>query len=93
MKRFAIGAAACLVLTSAVAAVAQSIEVSSLDTRVSSTDTQMAADQNHIVDVSGKRVRLVGPRFYPDSTRDAPLLGRAEALAKEAGRNQIASSQ
>lgn len=92
MKRFAIGAAACIILTSAVAVTAQSIEVSSLETRSAVIPAPIANDQNHIVDVSGKRVRLVGPRFYPDNTRDIQLLGRSEAIAKEAGRNQIASS-
>ncbi|TAX63649.1 hypothetical protein ELI03_36105 [Rhizobium leguminosarum] len=39
----------------------------------------------YITDVSGKRVRLVGPRFYPDPARRLPLRGRSstsQALAE-----------
>lgn len=34
----------------------------------------------YITDVSGKRVRLVGPRFYPDPARRLPLRGRSSTL-------------
>lgn len=38
----------------------------------------------YIVDVSGKRVRLIGPRFYPDNSDEVELAGRKDALMREA---------
>ena len=38
----------------------------------------------YIVDVSGKRVRLIGPRFYPDNSNEVELAGRKDALMREA---------
>ncbi|WP_427928235.1 hypothetical protein [Agrobacterium cavarae] len=38
----------------------------------------------YIVDVSGKRVRLIGPRFYPDNSNELELAGRKDALMREA---------
>jgi len=40
--------------------------------------------QTYIVDVSGKRVRLIGPRFYPDNSNEVELAGRKDALMREA---------
>ncbi|NEJ02623.1 hypothetical protein [Rhizobium ruizarguesonis] len=41
----------------------------------------------YITDVSGKRVRLVGPRFYPDPARALPLRGRSSTLQAIAERH------
>lgn len=38
----------------------------------------------YIVDVSGKRVRLIGPSFFPDNSNNVELAGRKDALMKEA---------
>lgn len=59
-------------------AAAQPVEVSRLET--SKTPKSQIAPPvtapNYITDVSGKKVRLVGPRFYPDSARALEFPGR-----------------
>ncbi|MBB3945325.1 hypothetical protein GGQ73_001258 [Rhizobium skierniewicense] len=97
MKRVAVGAGVGAVLCLVTAAMAQDIEVSSLE--VPNTDIENLSvpskakdhDGRYIVDVSGKRVRLVGPRFFPDSSREIELSGRAQSLARENARAQLAS--
>ncbi|CUX54454.1 MULTISPECIES: hypothetical protein [Agrobacterium] len=59
-------------------AAAQPVEVSKLE--ASKTPNSQIAPPliapNYITDVSGKKVRLVGPRFYPDSARALEFPGR-----------------
>lgn len=93
MKRFAWSAAACLLLTGATMALAKDIEVSSLETKRPvelgsslKNDKSDEAQAQYIVDVTGKKVRLVGPRFYPESNKDIELIGRSDALLREAVR-------
>ncbi len=93
MKRFARCAAACLLLSGATTALAKDLEVSSLETKRpvelgNSLQKQRVEEERagYIVDVSGKRVRLVGPRFYPESNDDIQLIGRRDALQREAAR-------
>lgn len=45
---------------------------------------QAESAATYIVDVSGKRVRLIGPRFYPDNSNEVELAGRKDALMREA---------
>ncbi len=60
-------------------AAAQPVEISTLET--SKTPSNQIAPSliapNYITDISGKRVRLVGPRFYPDSARVLTFPGRS----------------
>ncbi|GAK73032.1 hypothetical protein RRU01S_30_00300 [Agrobacterium rubi TR3 = NBRC 13261] len=93
MRRVAVGAGVSVVLCLVTAAVAQDIEVSSLDIRRTTVETVKAAspDGRYIVDVSGKQVRLVGPRFFPDNSKEVELFGRTQALAREDARAQVAS--
>ncbi len=91
MKRFAWSAAACLLLTGATMALAKDIEVSSLETKRPAElgsslkkSTSDNAQAQYILDVAGKKVRLVGPRFYPESNKDIELIGRIDALQREA---------
>jgi hypothetical protein len=76
---------AALAAMTSLPAIAQPLEVSTL--AVSSADSiplsPEAATPNYITDVSGKKVRLVGPRFYPDSARALEFPGRKS--------NQVAS--
>ena len=57
---------------------AQPIEVSTLEASKvpSSQIVAPVAAPNYITDVSGKKIRLVGPRFYPDSARALEFPGR-----------------
>ncbi len=67
---------------------AQPLEVSTLEavkTR-SAAVSPLETASDYITDVSGKKVRLVGPRFYPDNARALQFPGRAstdEASAEE----------
>jgi len=47
---------------------------------------------NYITDVSGKKVRLVGPRFYPDSARALEFPGQ-KLNPVEAGSEEIFSQR
>ncbi len=95
MRRVAVGAAMGVALCFVTAAVAQDIEVSSLDlkqTNMKHEKAQPAAkDPRYIVDVSGKQVRLVGPRFFADNSNEVELLGRTQALLREEARSEIAA--
>ncbi|NTJ44437.1 hypothetical protein G6L28_17720 [Agrobacterium larrymoorei] len=93
MNRFAWSAAACLLLTGTTIAMAQNFEVSSLESkRPAELGASLKKAESHtsqaqyIIDVSGRRVRMVGPRFYPESNKDIELIGRADALQREAVR-------
>lgn len=59
-------------------ALAQSFDVSALEVR--KPERPLSAPQitspNYITDVTGKKVRLVGPRFYPDNARALDFPGR-----------------
>ncbi|UHS59240.1 hypothetical protein HRR99_17745 [Agrobacterium vaccinii] len=96
MERVAIGAAVGAVFCFVTAAVAQDIEVSSLDIKQSAvsieTKRPVKAQAGYIVDVSGRQVRLVGPRFFPDNSKEVALFGRADALVREEARSQMASN-
>jgi hypothetical protein len=102
MNRVAVGAAVGAIVCFVTAAMAQDIEVSSLDIKhtkgVRETAQRNVADDRYIVDVSGKQVRLVGPRFFPDNSKEVALFGRKQALAREEARaledarSQIASN-
>lgn len=95
MKRVTIGAAAGIVAFLVTGAFAQDIEVSSLDVRQGASNFNpgkaAASDPRYIIDVSGKQVRLVGPRFFPDHSRDVTLAGRSEALGREEARSELAA--
>ncbi|MGK9039533.1 hypothetical protein KXS05_04125 [Rhizobium sp. SA279] len=69
---------AALTAMASLPAIAQPLEVSTL--AVSSADSiplsPKAVTPNYITDVSGKKVRLVGPRFYPDNARALEFPGR-----------------
>ena len=91
MKRIAMSVAACLVIAGGIPAVSQTLEVSSLDIKPHNNEAASLSDSaNYVVGVNGKRVRMVGPRFYPEKTIE--LLGRQQALTNEAGRSQMASN-
>ncbi|MGV1915919.1 hypothetical protein [uncultured Agrobacterium sp.] len=91
MKRSAVGAAALFLLSTTTAVLAQTYEVSSVIPSKKpslATVTRQAMEDvrpHYIVDVAGKRVRLIGPRFYPDNSSDVELMGRNQALEREAG--------
>lgn len=59
---------------------AQTIEVSTLESASigNVARSSPSAATNYITDVSGRKVRLVGPRFYPDNTRALEFPGRAK---------------
>lgn len=91
MKRIAMSVAACLVIAGGIPAVSQTLEVSSLDIKPHHNEPASVSDNaSYVVGVNGKRVRMVGPRFYPEKTIE--LFGREKALANEASRNQMASN-
>lgn len=96
MERVAIGAAVGAVFCFVTAAVAQDIEVSSLDVRQSNegieTRQPVKTNPGYSVDADGRQVRLVGPRFFPDNSREVALFGRADALAREKARLQMVSN-
>ncbi|MGN8171612.1 hypothetical protein [Agrobacterium sp. 22117] len=54
------------------------------DVAPNAEDPQAESPATYIVDVSGKRVRLIGPRFYPDNSNEVELAGRKDALIREA---------
>ena len=95
MKRVAVCAAVGAVMCFGTVAIAQDIEVSSLDIKQThatfETKRSNAADHRYVADVSGKQVRLVGPRFFPDNSKEVALFGRDQALAREQARSQIAA--
>ena len=74
--------------------IAQPLEVSTLE--VSRADSTTLPPKvlapNYITDVSGKKVRLVGPRFYPDSARSLEFPGR-KLNPVEAGGEEIFSQR
>ncbi len=74
--------------------IAQPLEVSTLE--VSRADSTTLPPKvlapNYITDVSGKKVRLVGPRFYPDSARALEFPGR-KLNPVEAGGEEIFSQR
>lgn len=96
MVRVAVNAVIGALFCFATAALAQDIEVSSLDIKSSSTETkrQVTSESTtrHITDVKGRQVRLVGQRFFPDDLNEIALFGRAEALKREQARAQITSN-
>ena len=61
---------------------AQPLEVSTLEpsTTRSAAFSSEQTTSNYITDVSGKKVRLVGPRFYPDNARALQFPGRAVSV-------------
>ncbi|QXC47921.1 hypothetical protein KHC17_06095 [Agrobacterium salinitolerans] len=69
---------AALAAMTGLPAIAQPLEVSTLAVsgadRISVSPNPTAP--HYITDVSGKKVRLVGPRFYPDSARALEFPGR-----------------
>ncbi len=74
-------------------AAAQRVEISTLETS-KKRNNQISPSiivPNYITDVSGKRVRLVGPRFYPDSARALTFPGRS--LQRTASTSEEALSQ
>lgn len=70
--------AVALAIMTGLPAIAQTFEVSTL--AVSKADSTPAPPKviapNYITDVSGKKVRLVGSQFYPDSARALEFPGR-----------------
>jgi hypothetical protein len=74
--------------------IAQPLEVSTFE--VSRADSTTLPPKvlapNCITDVSGKKVRLVGPRFYPDSARALEFPGR-KLNPVEAGGEEIFSQR
>lgn len=95
MERVAVIAVVGAMFCFATAAVAQDIEVSSLDVKRANKDVERKvaseARPGHIIDVKGRQVRLVGQRFFPDNSNDVALFGRADALKREEARSQYAS--
>lgn len=95
MERVAVIAAVGAMFCFATAAVAQDIEVSSLDVKRVNKDVEreVASETRpgHIIDVKGRQVRLVGQRFFPDNSNEVALFGRADALKREEARSQYAS--
>lgn len=72
-------------------AVAQPVEVSTLEASKTSS-SQIAPPitaPNYITDVSGKNVRRVGPRFYPDSVRALEFPGRKVQPSASAGEEAL----
>lgn len=80
---FAIALAAVVALPAA----AQPVEVSRLeaDKAQDASLSPAVTAPNYITDVSGKKVRLVGPRFYPDSARMLEFPGRRINPATSSG--------
>lgn len=95
MERVAVIAVVGAMFCFATAAVAQDIEVSSLDVKRVNKDVEREVVSEtrpgHIIDVKGRQVRLVGQRFFPDNSNDVALFGRADALKREEARSQYAS--
>ncbi|MGN7959078.1 hypothetical protein [Agrobacterium tumefaciens] len=86
--------AAALATMTGLPVFAQPIEVSTLEvSRADSTPLPpKVLAPNYITDVSGKKVRLVGPRFYPDSARALEFPGR-KLNPVEAGSEEIFSQR
>ncbi|UXT59688.1 hypothetical protein FY134_18500 [Agrobacterium fabrum] len=65
-------------LATAMPVKAQPIEISTLEASKTPSSQIVApvTAPNYITDVSGKKIRLVGPRFYPDSARALEFPGR-----------------
>lgn len=80
MKSIFLAAAAASAM--ALPVFAQPIEVSTLehDKSVSVAFSEASATSDYITDVQGRKVRLVGPRFYPDSARSLEFPGRPADL-------------
>lgn len=74
--------AAAFTCVTALPVVAQPIEVSTLehDKARGVTFSETSAAPDYITDVRGRKVRLVGPRFYPDSARALEFPGRASSF-------------
>jgi hypothetical protein len=97
MGRVAVGATLSAVLCLVTPAIGQDVEVSSLDISHNTVETESLPlksakpDDGYIVDVSGKRVRVVGARFLSDTSNGIEIFGRRQALEREAARSQIAA--
>lgn len=74
--------AAAFTCVTALPVVSQPIEVSTLehDKARDVTFFETSAAPDYITDVRGRKVRLVGPRFYLDSARALEFPGRASSF-------------
>lgn len=74
--------AASFICVTALPVVAQPIEVSTLehDNARNVTFSKASAAPDYITDVLGRKIRMVGPRFYPDSARALEFPGRTSSL-------------
>lgn len=86
--------AAALATVTGLPAIAQPIEVSTLEVPSANSAPRppKVLAPNYITDVSGKKVRLVGPRFYPDSARALDFPGRRHNPV-EAGSEEVLSQR
>lgn len=78
--------AAILIPVAAHPTYAQPLEVSTLQGAETHSAGFSPKDiaSDYIVDVAGKKVRLVGPRFYPDNARALQFPGRVSTLDSSA---------
>jgi hypothetical protein len=66
-------------------ALSQPIDASSTSAPQPVVATGTADEPHYITDVAGKRVRLVGPRFYTDTANAMQFPGRRNGAVKKRG--------
>lgn len=87
MKWLMVSVAAINVTAFSPPAFSQSIHASSLTAQKPAVVTGASDTARYITDVTGKRVRLGGPRFYPDTANAIQLSGREKVNAEDASLN------
>lgn len=84
MKWLTFSIAAISVTALSFPAFSQSIHANGLTVQKPAIAAGASDGANYITDVTGKRVRLVGPRFYPDTAKAMQFPGREKVDAEDA---------
>lgn len=91
MKWLMVSIAAINVTVFSFPAFSQAFHTSSLTAQKPAVVAGASDAASYITDVTGKRVRLVGPRFYPDTANAMQFPGREKLNAEDASLNREAA--
>lgn len=93
MKWLVVGVVAVNVAGLAVPAFSQGVKAASPTMQKQAVTGASAEEPHYITDVTGKRVRLVGPRFYTDTANAMQFPGRENAVATGASLDAASAPQ
>ena len=93
MKWLVVGVVAINVAGLAFPAFSQGLKAAVPTAQKQAVTGSSAEEPHYITDVAGKRVRLVGPRFYTDTANAMQFPGRENAVATNASIDAASASQ